>query len=71
LRAWVAAGKYDGFWERDLKPWDIGAGLLLVTEAGGTWTDIDGGTGALRSGNIVAGNAELQPILLGHLKSVA
>jgi myo-inositol-1(or 4)-monophosphatase len=69
--AWVAAGKYDGFWERDLKPWDIGAGLLLVTEAGGTWTDIDGGTGALRSGNIVAGNAELQPILLGHLKSVA
>jgi myo-inositol-1(or 4)-monophosphatase len=69
--AWVAAGKYDGFWERDLKPWDIGAGLLLVTEAGGTWTDIDGGKGSLESGNVVAGNAELQPVLLGHLKSVA
>jgi myo-inositol-1(or 4)-monophosphatase len=69
--AWVAAGKYDGFWERDLKPWDIAPGLLLVSEAGGTWSDIDGGQGALDSGNVVAGNADLQTVLLGHLKSVA
>ncbi len=41
--AWVAAGRFDGFWERDLSPWDIAAGILLVTEAGGRVTDADGG----------------------------
>ena len=41
--AWVAAGRFDGFWERDLKPWDIAAGMVLVREAGGVTTEIDGG----------------------------
>src|SRR5690606_8247621 len=41
--AWVAAGRFDGFWERGLKPWDIAAGIVLVREAGGTISEIDGG----------------------------
>ena len=41
--AWVAAGRLDGYWERDLKPWDMAAGLILVREAGGFVTDCDGG----------------------------
>ena len=69
--AWVAAGKYDGFWERELKPWDIAAGLLLVTEAGGKWTDINGGTDALGTGSVVAGNPELHPALLERLRAAA
>jgi myo-inositol-1(or 4)-monophosphatase len=67
--AWVAAGKYDGFWERDLKPWDIAAGMLLVTEAGGKWTDMDGSLNALTTGNIVATNLELHDALLERLKA--
>ena len=43
--AWVAAGRFDGFWERDLSPWDMAAGILMVTEAGGVVTDADGGDG--------------------------
>ena len=67
--AWVAAGKYDGFWERDLKSWDIAAGLLLVTEAGGKWTDMDGGTASLDSGNVVAGNLDIHPQLMERLRA--
>lgn len=54
--AWVAAGRYDGFWERNLKSWDIAAGIVLVKEAGGFVGEIDGGEDILRTGNIVAGN---------------
>ena len=45
--AWVAAGRFDAYWERDLSPWDIAAGLILVREAGGFVTDLDGGDDAL------------------------
>ena len=41
--AWVAAGRFDGFWEHGLPPWDIAAGVLLVREAGGYVTDLKGG----------------------------
>ena len=41
--AWVAAGRFDGFWERELSPWDMAAGLILIREAGGFVTDLDGG----------------------------
>ena len=41
--AWVAAGRFDGYWESDLKPWDVAAGMLLVKEAGGFVTDYRGG----------------------------
>jgi len=66
--AWVAAGRLDGFWERDLKPWDIAAGLLLVTEAGGRVTDAEGGEEMLAKGSICAGNLDIQPLLLERLR---
>ncbi|HEX6859758.1 MAG TPA: inositol monophosphatase family protein [Caulobacteraceae bacterium] len=69
--AWVAAGRLDGFWERDLKPWDIAAGLLLVTEAGGTVTDADGEDAMLEKGSICAANLDLHPLLLERLKAAA
>lgn len=52
--AYVAAGRYDGYWEAKLKPWDIAAGALLVKEAGGQVCDFAGGEEYLASGNIVA-----------------
>ena len=48
--AWVAAGRFDAFWERDLSPWDMAAGILLVREAGGFVTDLDGGDGSFAKG---------------------
>jgi myo-inositol-1(or 4)-monophosphatase len=65
--AWVAAGRYDGYWERDLKPWDLAAGLLLVTEAGGKVTDAEGGDAILTQGSIVASNLELHPQIVSRL----
>jgi len=62
--AYTAAGVYDGFFEFRLSPWDIGAGVLLVREAGGLVTDLDGGGDFFRSGNLVAGAAGVQPGLL-------
>jgi myo-inositol-1(or 4)-monophosphatase len=67
--AWVAAGRYDGYWERDLKSWDMAAGLLLVTEAGGRVSNADGEDDALAAGSICAGNLEIQPQLLERLRA--
>ena len=67
--AWVAAGRYDAFWERDLKSWDIAAGLLMVTEAGGKVSEADGGTDMLTSGSICAGNLEIHALLLDRLRA--
>jgi myo-inositol-1(or 4)-monophosphatase len=67
--AWVAAGRLDGFWERDLKPWDMAAGLLLVTEAGGQVSDADGGQDMLAKGSVCAGNLDLQPQLLEKVRA--
>jgi myo-inositol-1(or 4)-monophosphatase len=61
--AFVAAGRYDGFWERGLKPWDIAAGIVLVREAGGFVTDVDGKATMLETGNIVAANDQLHQLL--------
>ena len=58
--AWVAAGRLDGYWERDIKPWDMAAGIILVREAGGFVTDCDGGDDMLAKGHIVAGNEAIQ-----------
>jgi myo-inositol-1(or 4)-monophosphatase len=66
--AWVAAGRYDGYWERDLKPWDMAAGLLLVAEAGGKVTDAEGETDPLATGSVCAGNLDLHPQLLERLR---
>lgn len=57
--AYVAAGRYDGFWERELAPWDIAAGLLLVREAGGFTGPIRAGEGIFERGEIIAANAEI------------
>src|SRR5436305_5551200 len=62
--AYTAAGVYDGFFEFRLSPWDIAAGIVLIREAGGQVTDLDGGQGFFRSGNVVAGGPGVQPELL-------
>jgi myo-inositol-1(or 4)-monophosphatase len=66
--AGVAAGRYDGFWERGLNPWDVAAGILLVREAGGVVTDPDGGARMLELGQLVASNEVLHPQILKLLK---
>ncbi|HEV2364771.1 MAG TPA: inositol monophosphatase family protein [Caulobacteraceae bacterium] len=67
--AWVAAGRFDGYWERDLSAWDLAAGVLLVREAGGIATDADGGEDPIATGSICAGNAEIQRGILELLRS--
>lgn len=57
--AWLAAGRTDGFWEFGLSPWDIAAGTLLVTEAGGLVSDLAGEADYLHTGNIVAGSPKI------------
>jgi myo-inositol-1(or 4)-monophosphatase len=57
--AWVACGRYDGFWEIGLAPWDMAAGALLVREAGGLVGDFEGNEGFLDKGRIVAANGKL------------
>jgi myo-inositol-1(or 4)-monophosphatase len=57
--AFVAAGRYDAYWERGLNPWDVGAGIVIVREAGGMVSEIDGGDKPLHGGSIFAGNGEI------------
>ncbi|WP_294298971.1 inositol monophosphatase family protein [uncultured Sphingomonas sp.] len=57
--AWVAAGRYDAFWESGLKPWDVAAGWLLVKEAGGFVTDFRGADRAVEKGEVLAANGDL------------
>src|SRR4051794_14575504 len=66
--AWIAAGRFDVFWERDLKPWDIAAGLILVREAGGYCTDLKGGEAPHVTGNVIAGNEDVHRELMRLLK---
>ncbi|GAB5469461.1 MAG: inositol monophosphatase family protein [Rhodospirillales bacterium] len=65
--AYVAAGRYDGFWERDLKAWDVAGGALLVREAGGYLSAIDGRDFTLEGGSILATNSHLHADLAGLL----
>lgn len=62
--AWVASGRFDGFWERNLQAWDMAAGILLVKEAGGYVSDAWGGQKMLDTRTIVAGNEDIQGDLL-------
>jgi myo-inositol-1(or 4)-monophosphatase len=66
--AWVAAGKFDGFWERNLQAWDIAAGTLLVREAGGVVTDLTGRDRMLETGDILATNDALHKQLLDLIR---
>ncbi|HEX2592117.1 MAG TPA: inositol monophosphatase family protein, partial [Rhizomicrobium sp.] len=65
----VAAGRFDAFWESGLSSWDMAAGLLIVKEAGGLVTDLHGGERPLQLGHILAGNEHLHPQLLKLLKT--
>jgi myo-inositol-1(or 4)-monophosphatase len=67
--AWVAAGRYEGFWEYGLKPWDIAAGIILVREAGGFVSDFRGADAMLKNGDVVAGNDALHRDLLKALRA--
>jgi len=69
--AWVAAGRLDGFWEFGLSPWDMAAGALLISEAGGLVGDLTGEPNYMASGNIVGGNpkvfSQLLQLMAPHL----
>jgi myo-inositol-1(or 4)-monophosphatase len=65
--AWVAAGRFDGFVEHNLKPWDIAGGMILVREAGGYVSDVDGTQTMFEQGSIVAGNQNIHRALLATL----
>jgi len=69
--AWVAAGQMDGFWERDLSAWDLAAGVLLVTEAGGKVTTAEGGEDILAAGSVCAAILDLHPLILERLRAAA
>ncbi|HEC17538.1 MAG TPA: inositol-1-monophosphatase [Sedimenticola sp.] len=66
--AYVAAGRLDGFWELGLAEWDFAAGELLVREAGGTVTDINGGDRHTESGNIIAGGLKVHAAMLQAIR---
>ena len=66
--AYVAAGRFDGFWEMGLQRWDTAAGALLVLEAGGLITDFDGAGNWLESGNVIAANPKCLKAMLQVIK---
>ncbi|MBU4435624.1 MAG: inositol monophosphatase, partial [Alphaproteobacteria bacterium] len=65
--AWVAAGRFDGFWERNLQPWDVAAGVLMVQESGGKVTTIEEHGNPVEGASILACNQELHPLVLEKL----
>ena len=66
---WVAAGRMDGFWESDLKAWDIAGGALIVAEAGGCVTAMNGGPFASRGGQVVASNGRIHDAMLDVIRA--
>jgi myo-inositol-1(or 4)-monophosphatase len=66
--AYLAAGRVDGFWEIGLKAWDIAAGALLITEAGGMVSDFKGEDNYLFNGNVVGGVPLVYPFLLEQVQ---
>lgn len=66
----VACGRYDAFWELRLAPWDVAAGILIIREAGGVVTDLEGQPAPVASGPIVAGNPVMQKWLLEELREL-
>jgi len=69
--AYVAAGRFDGFWELKLNPWDIAAGWLLVEEAGGIVTDMGGNDYYLKSSSILASNGRIHTEMMDVLKGAS
>ncbi len=66
--AYTAAGRFDAYWERDLQPWDMAAGVVLVREAGGFVTDLDDSDAMLAKGHLCAGNDALRRALLALVR---
>jgi myo-inositol-1(or 4)-monophosphatase len=67
--AWVAAGRFDGYWERNLSAWDIAAGIIMVREAGGYVTDLDGKDMTPATVDVLAGNETIHRELMKVLKA--
>ena len=66
---WVAAGRMDGFWEADLKPWDVAGGALVVAEAGGRVTGTDGAPFTSRGGHVLASNGHIHDAMLQVIRT--
>ncbi len=67
--AWTAAGRFDGYWEHGLQAWDLAAGVLIVREAGGLVTDIEGGSRIFETGDVLAGNSAISRALISALNA--
>ncbi|MCL4767897.1 MAG: inositol monophosphatase [Hyphomicrobiaceae bacterium] len=65
--AWTAAGRFDAYWDRNLQPWDLAAGILIVRESGGVVTDTEGGSDMFENGSVLAGNPAISRGLLSVL----
>ena len=68
---YVAAGRFDGFWEKQLHPWDVAAGALIVTEAGGTVTTMDGSAHQSRKASVLATNGLIHQEMLDKIREVS
>ena len=69
--AWTAAGRFDAYWERNIKPWDMAAGIVMIRESGGTVSDLDGGDQMMDGGDIVVGNKAVHGALMPLLSRPA
>jgi myo-inositol-1(or 4)-monophosphatase len=67
--AWTAAGRFDAYWERGISAWDIAAGIVLVREAGGVVSDLDGRDRMLDAGHVLAANEALHRPILSLLRN--
>jgi myo-inositol-1(or 4)-monophosphatase len=67
---YVAAGRFDGFWEKKLQPWDVAGGALMVTEAGGRVTGMTGAPYSSRGGSVLATNASIHEEMLDTIRSL-
>ncbi|MFK4985656.1 inositol monophosphatase family protein, partial [Klebsiella pneumoniae] len=65
------SGRFDAFYEYDLQPWDLAAGTLLVREAGGLVTDLDGKPDVLKAGEVIAANPSIHKALMGVITGKA
>jgi myo-inositol-1(or 4)-monophosphatase len=68
---YVAAGRFDGFWEQKLQPWDMAGGALIVQEAGGTVTDVTGAAFGSRKGSVLATNGRVHGEMLDTIRTFA
>jgi len=68
--AYVACGRFDGFWELKLSPWDIAAGTIIIEEAGGRITDFEGGDNHIWTGDVIASNVSIHDFILSIVQKI-